>query len=113
MLIKGKEAVREINKENHQVWDYPISRETGISVQNIKGRVPKVGWAKNKVCNEICFILSGTGTFFIEGKKFCAGKDDVIIIKPGEKSYIKAKNMRMLVITTPDWYPDQCDFLEK
>jgi mannose-6-phosphate isomerase-like protein (cupin superfamily) len=115
MLIKSKEAVKEIHQENYEVWDYRMpSKETGLSVQKLDGRVPKKGWTRNTVCNEIYFILNGHGTVFVDNKKFEVGKGDVVVIRPGEKSYIKAnKKMRILTITTPDWYPDQCEFLDK
>jgi|SRR3989338_3188938 len=114
MLVKKKDSVKEIGTKECSVWDYRLpEKDLGISVQKITSRFPKTGWSRNSVCKEVCFILSGSGIVCVENKAHKVSRGDVVVINPGEKSYAKAKSMEILVVTSPDWYPDQCEFLEK
>ncbi len=114
MLIKKKDSIKEVDTKECKIWDYRLpSQDTGISVQKIAGRFPKAGWSRNNVCKEVCFVLSGAGVVCVGNKNHKVAKGDVVVINPGEKSYVRAKSMEILVVTSPDWYPDQCEFLEK
>ena len=110
MLIKKSERIKEQLAKTGTVWDYPLPSKTmGVAVQELKGRVPASGWWRNVVCHEVCFVLAGKGTVGIEGQKFSVAQGDVFIIAPGKKSYVKSPRIKLLTITTPDWYSDQCE----
>ena len=56
--------------------------------------------------------MEGKGEFYIEDKQFEASEGDIVIIEVGRKSYVQAENLKMLTITQPNWYEDQCQLVE-
>ncbi len=108
MLIK-KEQRREkqIAKEG-TVWEYHfLSKAIGFALSRLNGRVPDSGWMRNKVCNEIYYVISGSGILFIEDKRYKLKAGDVFLIEPGKKFYVVAKNLHLALPTSPAWYPEQ------
>lgn len=114
MLIKKKQAKREKISKNGLVYDYPMpSKYLGIATQELNFRIPDKGWYKNKICDEICYVISGSAILFIDDKKFNIKQGDIFIIKPKQKSYLQADNLKILTITRPNWYKEQCEILEE
>ncbi|MCK5413593.1 MAG: AraC family ligand binding domain-containing protein [Candidatus Pacebacteria bacterium] len=114
MIIRKKEAQIEKISSEGNVWDYPMPNEQiGIAFQGLNGRVPDYGWYKNKACYEICYLISGSGIFFIDGSNFKASAGDVVVIERNKKSYIEAKNLKMITITKPNWSEEQCQLIKK
>lgn len=112
MIIRKGETKKE-GISNGIVWDYPMpSKETGLAVQELNGRVPEKGRFLNKICNEICFVIKGSCTLFLDEKKFDIYEGDVFIIKHGQKSHLIANKLKMLTITSPDWHPEQCEIVD-
>ncbi len=112
MIIKKDPKSIKISKKGI-VYDYPLpSEEIGVSLQELDGRVPDEGFYKNNVCKEICYVISGSAEVFINNKKFSVSREDVFVINPKETSYIIAKKLKMLVITSPNWYEQQCEHIK-
>jgi hypothetical protein len=40
-------------------------------------------------------------------------EEDVYVIEPGEKSCVKAEEVKLVVVTRPDWYEEQCEIIEE
>ncbi|VVB60637.1 Uncharacterised protein [uncultured archaeon] len=113
MLIgKGRRKKEQLQKKAI-VWDYPMpSEDIGFAVQELNGRVPDSGWMRNKICNELCFVIKGKGIVFVESEKYEINEGDVFIISPGKKSYIVANGLKILAVTSPNWYAEQCESVE-
>lgn len=108
MIIKKQNAKLEADQPGVRILDYNLSPfQTGISYQELDGRVPESGAGKNKVCEELYYIIDGCADIWIDGVKHEAEPGDVVMIKPGSSSYLIADNLRILTITVPDWYEDQ------
>jgi mannose-6-phosphate isomerase-like protein (cupin superfamily) len=112
MIIKKALRKKELNTKNWKIWDYPISKDIGIAVQEISGRAPAAGATINKVCKEIVYVIRGSGHIFINGRKSAISEGDAFVISPEERSFITGK-MRIITITSPDWYPRQCEKVEE
>ena len=74
MIIKKNQRKKEKISGRGIIYDYPVkSKKMGFSVQELNGRIlgriPEKGAYKNKVCNEICYVVSGKGSVFIDNKK--------------------------------------------
>ena len=113
MIIKKAESKKEQIAKGSFVWDYKLPDEgIGIAVQKLNGRVPDSGQLMNTVCNEIFYVISGSGVVFIEGEKYEVGEGDIFTIDAGQKSCIIAKDLNFVAVTSPDWYPEQCETID-
>ena len=91
-----------------KVFDYPMpNKNIGISYQEHNGRVPIKGWGINKVCYELYFIIDGNAETFIDKEKEIIAKGDLVIIFPGQKSYMMANNLKLITVTSPNWNKEQ------
>ena len=114
MLVRKGERKKEVDTKEHVVYDYPLpSKDIGISEQELNGNVPKKGWWINKVCEEVCYVIGGSGKVFIDDENFEVNEGDLFLIKPNQKSRIEADNLRLVVISSPDWYAEQCENVKK
>ena len=114
MIIRKCERKMEQIAKTGFVWDYKLPDEgIGIAVQKLNGRVPDSGQLMNTVCNEICYVISGSGIVFIEDEKYEVGEGDIFTIDAGQKSYIIAKDLHFVAVTSPDWYPEQCETVDE
>jgi len=106
-IIKERQRIRHNNSQTCSAFEYP-SREPKINgaVTRVKGRYPLRGWVMNKKCTELVYILRGSGTITVEGKRSAFAKGDMIVIPPGEKYFWRATST-MFVAATPAWYPEQ------
>lgn len=107
MVISRSQATEESFAKG-KVWDYPMPGEpVGISYQEHDGRVPEKEWGINTVCWEAYYILGGSAQVFIDSKRYKAVEGDVVIVKPNQKSYLVAKQLKVLTITQPNWFIEQ------
>lgn len=113
MIIKKGQTKKERIAKGGIVYDYPVkSKEMGFSVQELNGRVPDEGAYKNKICKEICYVIEGSGKIFIDDEELILDEGDIYFIEPGQKSYIMAEGLKLLTITQPDWYEEQCEVVQ-
>ncbi len=113
MIIKKSDAKPISANTESTIWDYPMpSSDTGITYQNLNGRLPEKGWYRNKVCHEIFFITEGAARLNIDGKEYEVSEGDIVILKPGQKHYGNYINTSLVTITSPNWYEDQFEVIE-
>lgn len=118
MLIRKSQRKKEFFGKNDLVWDYPMADEKiGIAFHEINGRSPESGWGRNNICYEAYYIISGSAKVFVEDKEYNVAEGDVFVVDKKEKSYLIGKKLKLLTITLPNWYNEQCeiveDFIEK
>jgi mannose-6-phosphate isomerase-like protein (cupin superfamily) len=84
-----------------------------FALSKYNGRIPDSGWTRNKICNEMYYVIGGSGTIFVEDKKYELKECDVFLIEPGKKFYVIAKNLQLAIPTSPAWYPEQCENIKE
>lgn len=112
MILQQKQTTKVTAGSQHIVWDYPMtSKDVGISYQEIDGESPDAGFWKNTVCKEWYFVISGSGTVFIDDtqEQFQAG--DIVVLPVGKKHRIIGEKLKMIAITKPDWYEEQAEIV--
>ncbi len=93
------------------IYDYVLPDEKiGVSYQEQNGRVPEKGWGVNTTCYELYYVIDGEADVFIDDEQEKVEKGDLVIINPKQKSYLIAKNLRIITITSPNW--DQKQYRE-
>lgn len=85
---------------------------TGVSYQKLNGRLPAKGCYRNKVCQEIMFIVAGYAQLNINDKEYSVSQGDVVVLQPGEKHFGQYQNTVLITITSPNWSEEQCEVVE-
>jgi len=99
--------------EDWKIFDYPTGDDLGFAYHELNGRAPEKGQTRNNVCDEQFYVISGTGTMVVDGESSEIAEGDLIIIDKGTAHYFTGKNLRIITITKPNWYEEQCDFLDE
>lgn len=82
-----------------------INKYNGVVIEDcFKGHDK---YCLDTVSTYIYYILEGEGVFCIEGEKYTVKREDVIEIPPNTEFVFKGK-MKLLLITTPDFRPENC-----
>lgn len=99
---------------NGKGWDYPLPTEDiGISYQEYDGKAPDHGRWINTVCWEAYFIIDGTATIEIDSTTYEAQARDLLVILPGQKVRMTARQLKLLTITKPNWYESQAKITDE
>ena len=107
MIYKTFKDTELFEGTTNKTYEYHIEdADINYCVVEIKGRFPLNGRLTNIVCKEMVHILEGEGSIVVEGKHYNLKKDDVVLIKPGEKYYWEG-HMRVGASCSPAWYPEQ------
>lgn len=93
-------------------WDYDLGKDIGIAYEELHTRGPQKGQYFNKVCRHIYVVLQGEATFIVNDQIFHAQEKDVVVVEPNASHYIKTSGVKFVVITKPDWYPEQAENIE-
>ncbi len=108
MHIARKEEAKKIHvSETMTAHEYPlIDSSIHGAVVELNGRYPLKGRVVNEKCNEMGFVIKGSGKLVIEGEEIEFKEGDQLLIKPGERYYWIAK-ATMFMPCSPAWYPEQ------
>lgn len=93
------------------IRDYEISKEVGMSYQELSGRGPKSGRYLNKVCSEIFFVVNGSGVFVVGDERYQVQEKDVVVVEPNTPFHIETDNIVYITITRPNWYEEQYELI--
>lgn len=105
--VKVEKSIRHANSPNCIVHEYPMqNREMNIGVAEIAHRYPDQGYALNRECSEMGYIVEGFGKLVTEKAEAPLAPGDVVYIPPGEKFYWEG-NLTMVISATPAWHPEQ------
>ncbi len=108
MLIKKDQAKTIKISENMSITEYDMNtKDIGITVAKINGRYPEEGFALNKECQEIYYVLRGTGEVFIDNQSFKIEEGDTILINKNKKYYLIGNSLKIVCPTVPAWTEKQ------
>lgn len=111
-IINFKDAEKFDNK-TAAVFEYNLNdKDINICYCKINGRYPIAGFAKNKKCKELAFVLSGEGLVNIENKTFKLQAKDVVLIDKNEKFFWEG-NLELVLPCAPAWNVNQYETIEK
>ena len=91
-VIKSSEAVLYKNSDVCDAITYQLhEQKISIALIKLRGRYPSKGYAKNRICNELVYVIQGKGKLVVGNKVVFFAKGDVIVIVKGEKYYWEGK----------------------
>jgi mannose-6-phosphate isomerase-like protein (cupin superfamily) len=105
--VKSEDAVRHVNSPKCIVHAYMMQNsEMNIAVAEIAGRYPDAGYAVNHKCNEMGYVLKGSGKLVTKTAEVILTAGDVVYIPHGEKYYWEG-DLTVVLSVSPAWYPQQ------
>ena len=113
MLIKKSQAKKKVNSEQCSVWEYDFqSKNVSFAVAYIDGRFPDQGKVVNTDCEEIYYVLSGSGTIHSEFGDFNIEEGDIYHFKKGEKYWSEGNRLKLVLVNSPKWSPEQLELIK-
>jgi mannose-6-phosphate isomerase-like protein (cupin superfamily) len=114
MLIKKSESKKKENSKSCTVWEYELpSKLFSFVTALINGRYPDKGMVANLQCEEIYYVVSGSGTVHSEYGDFKIEKGDLYFFKKAEKYWIEGENLFIILVNAPPWSVEQHKDIEK
>jgi mannose-6-phosphate isomerase-like protein (cupin superfamily) len=107
-VISESQAVSFANSKICYGIEYQFaSTDLNVAVITVNGRYPAEGHLVNEVCNEVGYVLSGSGTIGVDEQVHALNPGDAVFVNPGERFYWEGDHMKMVVPCSPAFYPEQ------
>jgi len=108
MLIKKENTREQKNSPACTVWehDHPTNN-LSLATSLINGRYPEEKRVTNLECEEIIFVISGSGTIHSEKGDFQINQGDSYHFETKEKYFIEGDNLLLGITNTPKWTFEQ------
>ena len=108
MLIKKSETVKIENSDSCTVFEYQFpSEHVSFATSQINGRYPDSGKVSNLECEEMYYVLEGSGVVHSEKGDFEIKAGDVYHFSAKERYYVVGEGLKLAVINAPPWKPEQ------
>jgi len=108
MLIRKEETIKKQNSADCTVWEYEYPSDGfSFAVALIKGRYPQEDSAVNTQCEEIYYVINGSGVIHSAKGDFPIEKGDLYHFEKGEKYWVEGADLSVSIINVPKWTPEQ------
>jgi len=108
MLIKKSEAKKIQNSQDCTVWEYDFpSKGLSYATALINGRYPEQKRVSNLECEEIYFVISGSGIVHSEKGDFEISEGDVYFFEKSEVYWVEGNQLLLALVNAPKWTPEQ------
>lgn len=108
MLVKKADAKKVENSDKCTVWEYDTKTENfNVATAYIDGRFPDEKRVVNLKLEEIYYVRSGSAVIHSEKGDFNIQKGDVYLFEKGEKFWLDANELSLVVTCSPAFDPAQ------
>ena len=108
MLIKKEEARKKQNSNDCTVWEYEYpSNDFSFATALINGRYPEEKRSVNLECEEVYYVISGSGVIHSDRGDFSINQGDLYYFEKGEAYWIKGNNLLIALVNAPKWTFEQ------
>jgi mannose-6-phosphate isomerase-like protein (cupin superfamily) len=108
MIVKKVQSKKIQNSKDCTVWEYAIpSKLFSFATTLINGRYPDKGRVTNLECEEIYYVVSGSGIVHSENGDFEIEKGDLYFFEKAEKYWVEGKNLLLVLVNAPPWFVEQ------
>ena len=108
MLIKNQKTRKKQNSSGCTVNEHDHSTDNlSLATSLIDGRYPEQKRVTNLECEEMCYVISGSGTVNSDKGTFEITEGDSYHFEIGEKYFIEGDNLKLVLINAPKWRLDQ------
>lgn len=108
MLIKRDQTKKVDNSSTCTVWEYDYpSRNSSFGTSLINGRYPESGKVLNTECEELYFVISGSGTVHTPKGDFDIEQGDLYYFEANEPYWVEGNNLFITLFNSPKWSMEQ------
>lgn len=108
MLIKKSDTKKLENSNDCTVWEYECPSELlSFATAMINGRYPEEKRVTNLECEEVYFVLSGSGIIHSEKGDFEINEGDLYFFEKGEVYWTEGQKLLLVLANAPKWSPEQ------
>lgn len=107
-IVKKSEAKAISEGASSVFYEYKLpGKLVCIGVSEIHGRYPEKGFDIDETVEGCWYVEQGTGFIGIGNEEHALEPGDVISLPANEKFYIIGNHLRLVVASSPPWYPEQ------
>jgi mannose-6-phosphate isomerase-like protein (cupin superfamily) len=107
-FVPKAEAEKIPSTPHCTVWEYRVPSQTSsFCTAKISGRYPETGEAANSGCEQLYYVISGSGTIHSERGDFPLEKGDLYHFQKGEWYWVEGKKLTVAVVNSPPWSQEQ------
>src|SRR5688500_3101322 len=77
------------------------------TVAEVNGRYPLRGWGMNHLCNELVYVVSGTGVIETPTSQTPLSPGDVAFVPKGQRIAWSGNQLVVFIPCIPAWHPEQ------
>ena len=113
MLIKKEGAREHENSDTCSVREYlHPTKELSCATALIDGRYPENKRAVNFECEQIYYVISGSGEIHSDKGDFELQEGDSYHFERGERYWVRGNKLLLAVMNSPKWYKEQYGFVD-
>jgi mannose-6-phosphate isomerase-like protein (cupin superfamily) len=107
-IVKKSDATPFVNSDTCYGVEFPFeSKALNIAIITIDGRYPAKGNLVNEVCQEIAYVMSGSGKIGFDDREQDLQPGDAVFLDANEAYYWVGNKMQLFVPCSPAFYPEQ------
>lgn len=81
------------------------------TVAEVNGRYPLRGWGMNRLCDELVYVVSGTGVLETPTSHTPLNPGDVAFVPKEQRIAWRGEQLVIFIPCVPAWYPEQHELL--
>lgn len=113
MLIKEGDTQEHNNSKTCSVREYEFpTNEFGFATTQINGRYPEQKRAVNLECEQLMYVISGSGKVHSDKGDFEIDKGDSYHIKKRERYWIEGSKLVLALMNFPKWNEAQYQIVD-
>lgn len=113
MLVKKSDLKEFKNSPDCTVWEYDFpSKLLSFATASIDGRYPEVKRVTNLECEELYYVISGSGVIHSNKGDFEISAGDLYHFAKGEIYWVEGKKLLIGLANSPKWTPEQLKVVE-
>ncbi len=108
MLIKKSNSTKIENSKDCVVWEYEYpSKNFSFATALINGRYPDEKKVTNLECEEVYYVISGSGVVHSEKGDFEINGGDLYFFEKAEVYWVEGDKLLLALVNAPKWTPEQ------
>ncbi|OGK17700.1 hypothetical protein A2866_05965 [Candidatus Roizmanbacteria bacterium RIFCSPHIGHO2_01_FULL_39_8] len=114
LLIKKSEIKRIQEHPGSTFHEYNLPfQNVSVGVSEISGRYPHSGFDVDQEVEQVWYIEQGKGRVWLLNSFYELSEGDMVLIPKGEKYWIEGTNLKLVVVSSPPWFPKQHTHISK
>jgi mannose-6-phosphate isomerase-like protein (cupin superfamily) len=113
-LVEKKSAEKIAIAKTCTIYEYPLSSSVlSLITAKIHGRYPESGKSVNSACEQIYYVISGSGTLHTDRGTHALHPGDVYSFLIGEAYFVEGNELNVVVTNSPAWKKEQYYHLDE